>query len=132
MSQVFSADSVSNAVSVTLASSGETALVTGNFVSPPFQNAKAVILASVNLITGTGTTVMGLRIRRNPNGENLQIGSTQNAQPTVGVTTLLGLSVADPIPDGRPVQYQLTFAPTGASATGTSFSATITTILISG
>lgn len=132
MSQVFSGDSVNTTASVTLGTSGETVAIIGNFINPPFGNAKAVVSANVNLIWGTGTTAGALRIRRNPNAENLVIGVALTVTAAAPNTVQLAWQAADVIPDGRAVQYAVTVGQPGASATGTIYFANVSVILISG
>lgn len=132
MSQVFSADSVSVPAAVSVATSGETVILTGNFLNPPFQNAKAAVWCNFTLLVGTGTTSVIVRLRRNPNAENQQIMGSNTVNVTAGNFASLSLQGADVIPDGRPVQYAITVAPTGASATGSVTNGNITAMLISG
>lgn len=132
MSQVFSGDSVNNTASTTVTTTTETVMVTGNFVNPPFQTAKAMVSGTVNLLTGTGTTAVVLRIRRNPNAENVQVGAALTITAAATTTVQLSMQAADAIPDGRPVQYAVTVQQTGAGANGTGNFSNVSTILISG
>jgi hypothetical protein len=132
MSQVFAGDAVIGAVNASVPTTTETALVTGNFISPPFGNAKAVIMGQVTITPGTGTSVMIIRVRRNPNAENLQVGTVAGKAVTGGNLDSLSIVVADTIPDGRPVQYQLTVQQSGASGNGSVTAAGMATFLISG
>lgn len=132
MSQVFGGDSVSVTTSATLPQSGETTAVTGNFLNPPFQNAKAMVSATVQLTVPASATGITLRIRRNPNAENVIVQGSGTLNATATNIVLLSIQGSDPIPDGRPVQYAVTVAPTGASANGNIGNATISTLLISG
>lgn len=131
MSQVFSGDSVNGTPGLTVVGATETPIVTGNFVNPPFGNAKAIVIAMVTISTGTGTVFVQLRVRRNPNAENVLLAAPalSIAAPNGGIMTA---SFADQIPDGRPVQYQVTVQQNGATANGTSNYSNVTTLLISG
>lgn len=132
MSQVFGADSVTISTSATITLNNETTAVTGNFVNPPFQNAKAIILAQFMISTGTGTNIVTVRIRRNPNAENVVVASGQTMSVSSVAGALISLQGSDaPIGPG-PVQYALTVQPGAATGNGTLNSANITTLLISG
>lgn len=132
MSQVFSADSVNVFGSTTVTLTTETTLVTGNFLSPPFGNAKAVVSANAQLTVGTGTTSVRIIVRRNPNAENVAVMNLNFINVTAGNAVLLAGQVADPIPDGRPVQYAFTCTQNGATGNGTVNFANVTAMLISG
>lgn len=132
MSQVFSGDSVNIAGPITLPTSGETTAGTGNFLNPPFQNAKAMVMVNLSLQVGTGTTTVVVRIRRNPSAENLFVMGSNAIAVTPGNTMMISLQAADVIPDGRPVQYAMTVLPAGATGNGSMVSGNISTILISG
>lgn len=132
MSQVFSGDSVNNSAAVTLTGTTETTMATGNFVSPPFGNAKAMVSGSVNVTLGTAAVGLFLRIRRNPSAENAQIGPAVAVNGTAGNTVQAQIQVADAIPDGRPVQYAVTAAQSGASGAGTGNFSNVSVVLISG
>lgn len=132
MSQVFSADSVNQTASVTVPTTTETAIVTGNFVNPPFQNAKAVVEGIVMLTVGASTTTVTMRIRRNPTAENVIVGVSVPVTEIAGNLVQIAYQVADaPIGPG-PVQYQVTVQQTGATANGTAQFGNVTTMLISG
>lgn len=131
MSQVFSGDSV-NGGSVAVITTSETQAVTGNFLNPPFGNAKAMVSGQVTLTTGTNTTGVTVRIRRNPNAENSPLTFSSPTNFTAGQTVMLNLQVADVIPDGRPVQYTITVQQSGATANGSITGSNISAILISG
>jgi hypothetical protein len=131
MSQVFSGDSVSQTSTVSVTTTAETPIVTGNFLNPPFGNAKAVLWCSVQTFASAGSTSVTLRIRRNPNAENLQVAISAPVA-TPAANQLLALVAADVIPDGRPVQYQLTLQFAGASANSNAAQGNISVVLISG
>lgn len=132
MSQVFGGDSVTNNANVTVTGTTETVIVTGNFVNPPFGNAKGMAWGSVAVQAGTGCTAMICRIRRNPNGENVAVGNSGNVTVTAGNAYAMAVTGSDPIPDGRPVQYALTLQQVGASGNGTTFASNLCALLISG
>lgn len=132
MSQVFSADAVNNTASTTVTTTSETTAVTGNFLNPPFQNAKAFVEAELALLVGSSTTSVTIRIRRNPTAENVVVASMAGVTVTAGNTVALSLQAADAIPDGRPVQYAVTVQQAAATANGTINFANIGTTLISG
>ena len=132
MSQVFAADGVSTTVSVVLPTSGSVAVITGNFVNPPFQNAKAVVSANAALTSGSGATNVNLQIRRNPNAENVVVGQTGNITVTAAANYAATVQMTDVIPDARPVQYQLVVSQTGATGPGSVYQACIGVLLISG
>ena len=132
MSEVFAADSVNNLAGTTVVTTAETAAVTGNFVSPPYQNAKAIVSAVVSLQTGTGTTTATIRIRRNPNAENVVVGGPMTLTLSAGGIFTLSAQAADPIPDGRSVQYQATVQQASATGNGSTGAANISVFLISG
>lgn len=132
MSQVFSADAVNNPAATTVTTTSETTAAIGNFLNPPFQNAKAYVEASITLLAGTGTTTITIRIRRNPNAENVVVASSAGINVTAGNTVIVGFQAADAIPDGRPVQYAVTVQQAGASGNGSVTFANISATLISG
>lgn len=132
MSQVFSGDSVNNSTATTVTTTSETPAAAGNFVNPPFGNAKAMVSGVAALTAGTGTTAVTVRIRRNPNAENVIVATSGAVTLAAGNVGLLSLEAADVIPDGRPCQYQITVQQTGASGNGSISFANISTILISG
>lgn len=132
MSQVFSGDSVSFVGSTTITTTAETTAVTGNFLNPPFQNAKAMVTASVQLTIGAGTTSLSLRLHRNPNAENQPIMTLGGNSATAGNSVTLSVTASDIIPDGRPVQYALTVQQAGATGNGTIFYGNVSALLISG
>lgn len=132
MSQVFSADSVNLPSPVTVTTNAETAGAVGNFLNPPFGNAKAVVSGFVVLTVGTGTTALLIRIRRNPNAENVAVFTSTGLNVTPGNVVALAIQAADIIPDGRPVQYSVSVQQGGASGNGTIQQSTVSAILISG
>jgi len=132
MSQVFAGDAVNNTSPVTIPTSGAVTAVTGNFLNPPFGNAKCFVIATVFLNSGTGAVSVTLGLRRNPNAENLALPVSGGTTTTGGLPYAVTVMAADVIPDGRPVQYVLNVLQTGASATGTISSASIAAFLISG
>lgn len=132
MSQVFSADSVNGPINTSVVTTAETTGATGNFLSPPFQNAKAVVTASIYFQPGTGTTSVSVRLRRNPSAENLAITNYANLAVTAGNLVVLNVQAIDaPIGPG-PVQYAVSVQQTGATGNGTIVACGITTFLISG
>jgi len=132
MSQVFSGDAVNNVVSTTLVTTAETPCATSNFLSPPFGNAKALVFGSVNVATGVGANTIVVRLRRNPNAENLQLGIQINVTAAASAGYILPIMIADAIPDGRPVQYAVTIQQLGATGNGSVSFASVSAILISG
>lgn len=132
MSQVFSGDSVTLVGTPSVPTTTETTVVLGNFLNPPFGNAKAVVFGNLSLTVGAGATGATVRLRRNPAAENLNIGQTGAITVTAGNTVDLSIQAADVIPDGRAVQYALTITQPGATGNGTLNLGNVTTILISG
>jgi hypothetical protein len=132
MSEVFAGDAVNAVGPITMVTIAETPAVTGNFVSPPYQNAKAMVSGVVNLTAGTAAGGITMRIRRNPNAENVQISAAPTLSATPGASYLISLQAADTIPDGRSVQYQLTATQLSATGNGTIAFASISVVLISG
>ena len=131
MAEIFAADSVNNTATTTIATTTETVVVTGNFISPPYGNAKAVIMGTVDIATGTGTVFLTFRIRRNPGAENVVVLQQLDSTPAPN-TALRGFQVADAIPDGRAVQYQVSVQQNAATANGSVAFANVTVLLISG
>ena len=132
MSQVFGGDAVNSTIGVTLNLNTETTVLTGNFLNPPFGNAKAYVSAMVGITVGASATGMQLRLRRNINGENTIIVGTSTITVAGGNFVHLSISWADAIPDGRPVQYSITVQQVGAAGNGTAGYANIGALLISG
>jgi len=132
MSQVFGGDAVNNTASTTVTSTTETVGVTGNFLNPPFGNAKASVSGTVILTVGTGMTSVVVRLRRNPNAENVAVVTTGALTAAAGNIMLLDLQAADVIPDGRPCQYAISVQQAGGAGNGTITFASIAAVLISG
>lgn len=132
MSQVFSGDSVTGAAGAAVPQSGETVVLTGNFLNPPFGNAKSVVSCFIAISPGPGTTSLNIRLRRNPTAENVQVISNAGVNVSAGVNAVFSLQGADAIPDGRPVQYAITVTPTGATGASSVVGANVTAFLISG
>lgn len=132
MSQVFSGDSV-NGGTVSVVTTNLTTIVTGNFLNPPFGNAKVVVMATCNLTAGAGTTSANFFVFRNPNAENVNVaGVAQGVTMAAGNAVQIVLQVADVIPDGRSVQYALKVAQVAATGNGTVNFSNIAAFLISG
>jgi hypothetical protein len=132
MSQVFSADAVNNTATTTVTLNAETPAVTGNFLSPPFQNAKAFIEAALSMTVGTGAAGCTVRIRRNPNAENVVVAQSGVITTVPGNVVVLSFQAADSIPGPGPVQYQFTIQYGGATGNGSITFASICVTLISG
>jgi hypothetical protein len=94
-----------------------TTLATTNFQTPPFNTAKAVITANLVFNAGASTTTLAVAIRRNPAGENALVVSL-NFSCTPGSAQTFAAIMADPISDGRSVQYALVVTQNGATANG--------------
>jgi hypothetical protein len=132
MSQVFAADSVSNQSSQTVITTNPINIIAGNFINPPFGNAKAIVIATIQLLAGTNATSLNMILRRNPNTENFAVSVTLQPTVTGGGTSLFTITGADQIPDGRAVQYALQIQQNAATGNGTVVYANITALLISG
>jgi hypothetical protein len=132
MSQQFGEDAVQNTNPVTLTTTTETAGVTGNFLNPPFNTCKGVVQACVVISTGTGVTSVSVRVRRNPNAENLIVANFVNLPAAASSIVIFPVLATDAIPDGRPVQYQVTVQQNGATGNGTLSFSSIAAELISG
>ena len=132
MAQVFSADAVNNTASQTVTGTTETTVALGNFVNPPFGNAKGYVEAYCTLTVGTGQTSVQVRIRRNPNAENVVVAASGPLTATAAAVAAFSIQAADAIPDGRPVQYALTVTQAGGAGNATVSFANISTTLISG
>ena len=132
MSQVFAGDAVNFAGSASINMNTETVLLTGNFLSPPFQNAKAIVLVMLNYQAGASVTFENIRIRRNPSAENVQVAQTGGITISGSPVQVFSLQGADIIPDGRSVQYAVTAQQTAATGNGTCGVANVTALLISG
>lgn len=132
MSQVFQADNVMNATNTSIPGVTEATLVTGNALNPPFGTCKASIVAQATFTVGTAQTTATLRVRRNPNQENVQVAALNLVSVTAGNIVALTIVCNDSIPDGRPVQYAVTVQQAGGAGNGTNSLAAVQTILISG
>jgi hypothetical protein len=132
MSQVFAADAVSNPAIQNPTGGVEAVLLTGNSLSPPFGNAKAIVIATFTINPAASTTVVTGKLRRNPASENVVIADTVNMTISGGSQGTLCVMGSDAIPDGRAVRYQLSCLQVGGSGTGSVYAVTITTLLISG
>ena len=120
MSQQFGADAQGNSATVNIPNVTETTILTTNFIPVPFENGKARINGQLVVTPGTSTTALVLRVRRNPNAENLVVlTETVTSGFTVGSASDIGFGCVDPIPDGRSVQYAVTVQQTGGAAAGT-------------
>ncbi|MGH3630265.1 MAG: hypothetical protein ACRDRL_22835 [Sciscionella sp.] len=131
MSQQFNQDAV-QVTAISIIAATETQAVLGNFLNPPYGGCKAVVSAFVMLTVGTGITSVSVRIRRNPNSENVVVGGPAGVTVVAGNVVLLPVILTDIIPDGRPVQYQVTVQQAGGAGNGTANIATVDATLISG
>lgn len=119
MAQVFSADAQSIPGPITIVTTAETQGPITNFLTIPFQNAKGFGTATVFVLPGTGSTNVTLRIRRNPNAENLVVATAVlSGGFTVGSPGSIAMPFVDPIPDNRAVQYAVTVTTGGATGNG--------------
>ena|SRR5215831_1186501 len=132
MSQVFAADSVNNSAVVTLTLNTQSVACTGNFISPPFGNAKAIVSASASINCGTGVTSVVVVITRNPQKENVQIGPSFFNPAAASATVTVSVQFADVIPDSRAVQYAMFIQQQGATGNGSVVCSNISALLISG
>ena len=132
MSQVFAADGVSSTASGTTQVSTITTIITGNFVNPPFGNAKTLVSGMVAIIPGTGSTGIYVTLWRNPQAENVSLIPSTLLSVTAGNSYVITVQGVDIIPDGRPVQYALKVTQAGASVGATWGNAAIQALLISG
>lgn len=119
MAQQFGEDAQMNTVTVNLPNGAETAVLTTNFLNPPFGTCKAAIQAILTILTGVGATGLQLKIRRNPNGENVVVNAGVVIAVGASVLVLAAIGATDANPDGRPVQYQVTATVSGGAAAAT-------------
>lgn len=120
MSQAFQIDAQSNAATVNIPTTTETAILTTNALPIPYQNGKAVIQGTLVLTPGTTTNLLTIRVRRNPNGENvIVLNAPLAAGFVVGAAGDISFGVTDVIPDNRSVSYQVTVQQGAATANGT-------------
>jgi hypothetical protein len=133
MSQQFQRDAVSAAGPVTVTTTNEITILTGNPLTPPFGTCKGAIIASCSVITGAGTTAITMRIRRNPSTENVVVATSRAvASLSNGVDGFISLGATDQIPDGRSVTYAVTLQQTGGAANATANGISLDATLISG
>lgn len=132
MSQVFAGDSVNGPLGFTVTGATPTLVVTGNFLNPPFQNAKAIVTAMLDITAAGSTTSLTLKLIRNPNAEAVSLTNTPSAVLAGGSRGLFSIQSADVIPDGRAVQYALQVTQNAGSGGGTVWYSSVTALLISG
>jgi hypothetical protein len=119
MAQQFGADAQMLASPITIVTTAETNGPSTNFVTINFENGKFYVSGTVLLQTGTGTTAVQIRVRRNINGENVVLGVTAQLIAVAASTIYsLGFDFTDAIPDNRPCQYTFTVQATGATGNG--------------
>jgi len=120
MAQQFQADAVGTSATVNVPTTTETPILTGNPLPIPFENGKCLVQGTLVITPGTGTTSITIRVRRNPAGENVVVGTAVIVAGFVaGSAGDIGFGFVDPIPDGRTCVYQLTVQQAGAGANGT-------------
>lgn len=134
MAQMFQGDANQNTNAVTLPNGTLTAVVTGNFMNPPFGNCKARVRGSCYITLGTVPTSLNVQINRNPSGENVIITSSGILTAGIAANGVIEVFVegTDSIPDGRPVQYQLLITGAGTGTNDSSNRAYIEATLLSG
>lgn len=119
MAQQFGQDAQSLAVAIPYAVATEIVILTTNFLQLPQQNGKGCGMAAILFTVGTNQTSARLRIRRNPTGDNTVVyDSGLIFTQVAGSIQTIVCGWADPIPDGRPVQYQATLTSAGTTAAG--------------
>lgn len=118
MAQQFQADARVLAADVPLVAAAETSGPQTVALSSPFGNGKNRITAIIHVATSADAVTVELRIRRNPNQENLQVGNTmiQNVAFTNDVAIAIG--AVDAVPDGRDCVYVCTVKEPAAAANG--------------
>lgn len=127
MAQIFSQDARVLGGNLTITDALEHAGPITNFLTIPFTNAKGVGIAVMYVQPSAGGTGLQIRIRRNPNAENVVVAdSTVFSAGVVGNSQgTYSLGFVDPIPDNRAVQYEATVLVAGGGASsfifGTSY-----------
>lgn len=134
MAELFAGDAVQNNNVVTLPNGSNVACATGNFVIPPYGNCKARVRGSAIVTLGSVPTSITLFLMRNPAGEALIFQGSGSVTGAIAAGAVLSISLdaVDPIPDGRPVQYQLLINGAGTGTNGSCSHAYIEAILLSG
>lgn len=134
MSQIFGGDAVGAIGPFTLTNGVAVAVVTGNFLTPPFGNCKARVRGSAYITLGSVPTNVNVILVRNPSGDNTTIASTGGLTGIVaaGAVMEVFLEFTDSIPDGRQVQYQLQINAAGTGTNGSAGRAYVEADLLSG
>lgn len=107
-----------SAASVTVVAAVETEIVRTVSLPLPFQNGKFAVTATFVMASSADATLLSIRIRRNPQAENLQIGTTQTISCAFTTLMQIAISVVDLVPDGRDCLYSVTVTQPAAAANG--------------
>ena len=119
MAQVFQSDAQQGPVSdVPIVGTTETAVLRTNPLQPPFQTAKAKVVAIVNIALGSDQTDLDVSIYRNPDDENVLINSMDFSGLVSGSDVMLAVGGVDKIPDPRQVTYLVTVKQAAGTADG--------------
>src|SRR5271154_6586898 len=132
MSQVFQSDAQGVTPALAVVTTAETVAILGNFLSPPFGTCKVKVVGMMSLTIGASTTSVTLRIRRNPQGENVIVLAMTLVTVTAAAVVLLPVMFTDILADGRSVQYEITVQQAAATGNGTINQAYIDATIISG
>jgi len=120
MGQIFQGAGVMLAADVNAPNATETAGPQTNAITPPFNNAKAIVWGTVILTPGAGNTTVVLNVRRNAAGENVVVNPSAISLTVIAATPIaIPFSYTDYIPDNRPVQYEVTVTVAGGAGAGT-------------
>ena len=109
------------ATDVTLTTTTEAVAVTSAAFASPRETVQVLILAWGNVLTGTGTTAVAVRLRQGATTSGATVGesSTLDIKTTAGETEPFFQMATEERTGGGVLEYSFTLAQVGASANGT-------------
>lgn len=134
MSQVFSKDAqFNNTGAPAIAQAARTELARTNFLTPPFNNCKAVVTGWFAFAPQAAATDMDLILVRNPDSDNVDLLDVSLVFAAPGPNGMFIQAYAtDSVPSGKDVQYALVAQQFGAGGASNQGGAFIAAELISG
>jgi hypothetical protein len=134
MAEVLEKQVATTTSNVTLTTTGETVIISSGAVKVPSQTCLVHVRAWAQLTTGTGTTAVTPRIRRNTttSGTLVSEANAETLKAAAGGTEPFMVEATERRSDQDTVEYSLTLQQTGASGDGTGLQAAIEVEILSG